>query len=182
MADKPIIFISIIDIYTWKPLSRTTKVNKLLKALDKETIDRLFHEFAVFVLLFYRSLVQQSIKNQKFRKKFIPLSEKYRKYKESKRLLSGFWQATGFLQQHLELWRASDGAYNVGFSEEVMHPRTKAPLSIILKVLEEGSEDRNIPARPLFWPLARAMSKHVYDTYFMRFMRNQYPEYLKFLK
>lgn len=173
------ILIEVIDLYTWEPLQRNSRAQRILRELDKKKVEELIEGFSLFVLNFFKSLVLNAIKTQRFPVRYQPLSKPYLERKRRKGWRLGFWEMTGFLQQHLTIWKIYNRNYCIGFKEGVVHPISGTPILTIVKVLEKGSAKRGIPARPLFFPLAAGISKHIYDVHFRKFMREKYPDLYK---
>ena len=174
------IYIKIINLYEWQPLQKTPKLKKFINKRTIWEIEMLQKEFAIYILRLFKSLVLFSIKNQKFRVKFPPLSPNYVAYKKRMRGKLGFWEFSQFLQSNLQYWRLKKGSYAIGFKRNIIHPMSGEKLYKIAKWVEGGTS-RGIPPRPLFRPIATSISKHIYDIHFKNFIKSKFPEYEKYL-
>lgn len=177
MADT--ILITIADLYTWEPLQRNSRAQRILRELPSHKVEELLEGFAYYVLNFFKSLVLNAIRLQKFPVKYQPLSPAHLARKKKKGWRLGFWEMTGFLQQHLTIWKTSNRNYCIGFKHGIVHPVNGQSIEMIAKALEMGVPKHNLPARPLFYPLAQGISKKIYDTHFRRFMREKHPDLYK---
>jgi len=172
------ILIEVSDFITWEPLKQSPKFSRFIATLPPEERTFLEEDFANYILNFYKSLLQNAIHQQRFPgRPYQPLSMQYAIRKRQQGQLSGFWRATGFLVNNLRFWKTTSGKYYIGLPD-VRHPNSGTPIRQILSSLELGSPARNIPPRPLFVPLARGISKHIYDTHFKRFIKDKHPQHL----
>jgi len=180
------ILIKILNIKDWRPLSTTHRLDKLLEELGPEQTERLEFQFANWLLKLYKLKLQEAIKNQKlgnriFKQAYTPLNKKYVKDKKRKGQSTGFWQATGFLFKSITFWRHRGKYYVIGFKKGVKHPSNKKmDVGKIAIILEKGSKKNNLPARPLFNPVARMLSKDIFNL-FKRFIRVNRPKLMKYL-
>ena len=103
MADT--ILIEIIDLYDWEPLKRNSRAQVVIRDLDVAKAREITEEFAFYILNFYKALILNAIKTQKFPAKYPALSKAHvdRKRKHGWKL--GFWEMTGFLQRNLTIWK-----------------------------------------------------------------------------
>lgn len=177
---RELILIQIIEFKKWKPLSRTHRLDELWRYLGEEKAAALMGEFALFLLNYYQSLIINTIKNQKFKKPYTPLSVEYALFKKRKHLKPGFWQEYGDLQENLTHWRESDGTYMIGFKPDTKHSVNGADQTMIANVLERGSEKMHVPARPLFTPIAAAIRKGIIP-FFEKFLRVKHPELIQYI-
>jgi hypothetical protein len=176
---RPGAHIVIINFYKWDILQKSTKINRLLQNIPYQEIEKIFKEFTVYILSLYKSLILHAIQHQKFPKKYVPLSPSWVKYKKDNRLSSGFWQAYGFSQIHLEFWRLKDGHYAIGFKRNLTHPVSGEKVWKIHNWVEHGT--KKMPPRELYGPIAKSIRKHIYDVHFKRFIVDKYPKLFKFL-
>ncbi|MFA5071172.1 MAG: hypothetical protein WC511_02265 [Candidatus Pacearchaeota archaeon] len=176
-----IILIEVVDLYTWEPLSKNSRAQTLLRELDSNRVREVTEGFALYLLNFLKSLVLNAIKMQKFPVRYAPLSPAYARRKLRKGWRHGFWQMTGFLQNHIEIWKIQTNNYAIGFKHGIIHPETGAPIEDIVKWLEKGVPSHNQPARPLFYPLSAGISKHVYDVHFRRYIRDKHSDLVDLL-
>jgi hypothetical protein len=160
-------------------LRRSTKIDRLLTKTSKAQSEILFKEFTRYVLNLYKSLLLHAIKNQKFPKRYPPLNRDYVKYKRLNRMKKGFWQATGFSQVELTTWRIKKGHYAIGFKKNLIHPASGEKVWKIHNYVERGTS--KIPPRPLYWPIARSIQRHLYDVHFKAFIKKLHPELERFL-
>jgi len=177
MADT--ILIEVINLYNWEPLKKTSRAQMILEKLGKRKVDELLEGFAYYVLNFYKALILNAIKLQKFPQAYQPLSPAHVNRKRKMGWKLGFWEMTGFLQQNLTIWKDARRSYCIGFKAGIIHPVSGTPLLTIVKTLEMGSPKRGIPARPLFMPLAAGISKHIYDVHWKKFLREKHPQIYK---
>jgi len=174
------ILIEILEFKKWEPLSKTKKLGALTVGLSPLELDHLHDEFAKYILLFYQALVMNAIKTQRFPGRYRPHSPRYAKAKRKKGLNKGFWIASGFLVKNIQIWKRADGAWIIGFPEDLLHPVSKTPVATIALANELGSEKKNIPARPLFIPLGAAISKSIFP-HFKKFIKAKFPAYRKYI-
>lgn len=174
MAD--VILIEVINLYNWEPLQKTSRAQMVFQKVGKRKTDEILKGFALFILNFYKAMILNAIRTQKFPTRYQPLSPEYVARKRRKGWRPGFWEMTGFLQQNLSIWQDASRSFCIGFREGIVHPVSGTPILTIVKALEQGVPAHNLPARPLFFPLARAISKHIYDVHFKRFMQSRHPE------
>ncbi len=175
MAES-IILIEIIDLFDWEPLKKNSRAQIVMQDMTLEEANRITEEFAYYILNFYKALILNAIKTQKFPAKYPPLSKAHLDRKKKHGWKLGFWEMTGFLQRNLTIWKYYKNNYAIGFKEGIVHPESGTPILIIAKTLEKGSVKRGIPARPLFSPLAAGLSRHIYDVHFLKFMREKHPD------
>lgn len=178
MQPRPKALIVILNFYKWDILQKSTKIDRLLANIFDWEIEALFKEFTVYILLLYKSLVLHAIKNQKFPKPYPPLSPKYVQYKKKMGMKKGFWQATGFSQVNLMYWKLKNH-YAIGFKRNLIHPASGTKVYKIHNYVERGTS--KMPPRPLYYPIAVSIRKHIYDTHFKRFMKDRHPEWLHLL-
>lgn len=170
------ILIEVVNLYNWEPLTKNSRAQMVLENIGKRKADELLEGFAYYVLNFLKSLVLNAIRLQKFPMQYQPLSPQYVARKRKKGWRLGFWEMTGFLQQHITVWKDARRSYCIGFRSGVIHPVSGTPILTIVKTLEMGSPKKNIPARPLFFPLAAGISKKIYDIHWKKFLREKYPQ------
>ena len=177
MADT--ILIEVIDLYTWEPLQRNSRAQRILRELDKKKVDELLEGFAYYVLNFLKSLVLNAIRYQKFPVRYQPLSPQYQNLKRRRGWKPGFYEMTGFLQQHISVWKNSTRNYCIGFKHGIVHPVNGQPLDMIVKALEMGVPKKGLPARPLWMPFATGVSKHIFDVHWKKYLRTAHPAIFK---
>lgn len=182
MAVEEPILIRILNIAEWRPLSKSPKAEEFLSNLSEKEQDQLMNDFALYLLRLYQSMIQHAIEAQSFRTPdgtlgmtFQPLSSKWRKKKRQMGLRPGFWEATGKIQKSITYWRRADGSYVIGFRPQTRHPLSGQRVDVIARTLERGYLPRNLPPRPLFIPIARAINKDIYN-HFQRFIKLKYPQ------
>lgn len=181
MEWRPEVHIKIINLYKWHLLKQSIKIDRLLANVFDSQLEIMFQEFARYILNLYKSLLLHAIKNQKFPKKYPPLSPAYVKYKKENRMHKGFWQATGFSQSNLTVWRLKKNNYAIGFKKNLEHPAAAPGVTVaqINRWVEKGTV--KMPPRPLYWPIARSIQRHIYDVHFKNFIRVKYPEWYHLL-
>lgn len=173
------ILIEIVNLFNWEPLKKTSRAQMILEKMGKRKADELLEGFAYWLLNFYKGLILNAIRLQKFPQTYQPLSKAYVERKRKKGWKLGFWEMTGFLQQHITIWKDARRSYCIGFKSGIVHPVSGTPILTIVKVLERGSAKRGIPARPLFFPLAAGVSKHIYDVHWKKYLREKHPQIYK---
>lgn len=172
---RSFILIKVLGLLEWHPLSRSAKAIRFEDALIGMGLDPnpIKEDFAVKLAATLAVLVKKAIDEQRFKKQYEPLSEPYAKRKKQSGGKQGFWRNTEYLVNHIDAWKDSDGELNVGFRETQKHP-SGSSLSMIATVLELGYPDKNIPARPIFTPIARAMGKDI-SIYFKKYLAQHHP-------
>lgn len=179
IENRPKAHIVIINHYNLSVLQRSPKLDRLLSNIFESEAEKLFQEFTRYILNLYKSLILHAIKKQKFPKKYPPLSPNYVRYKKMNRMKKGFWQATGFSQVELIYWRLKKGHYAIGFKKNLIHPASGEKVWKIHNYVERGTS--KMPPRPLYWPIARSIQRHLYDVHFKRFIKEIHPEFEKLL-
>lgn len=171
------ILIDVLSLLEWKPLSRSVRMQtftELVSELGYSPID-IQRGFGRALAATLAVLVREAIRSQKFKRKYEPLSEKYLKRKKRKGWHLGFWRASGYLMENIDVWEdKKDHAIYVGFLDTKIHPESGTSCAVIARTLETGSEKRNIPARPLFSDLARALGKDV-SRWFRKYLIREWP-------
>ena len=121
---------------------------------------------------------KKAIDTQKFPLIYSPLSPRYLKWKIRNKRNLGFWKSSSYLVEHLNAWYSrQDDTIFVGFNARTRHPDSGTRLVIIAAALEKGVKDNNLPPRPLFTPLSKAIEKSVLR-HFRTFIRTKHPKYL----
>jgi len=162
------ILIEIPSLTKWRPLSRTKKLDPLLEKLSEGQQDKMLDAFAKHITTHLKAAAIHAIQTQHFPTRYPPLSKKYAALKRKLGLNPGFWIRTGFLVKHITTWKYH-GIYYVGWHPTLVHQEDGTLVSDIAKSMEFGNPKMNVPARPLFTLLAKAMSKHIIDVHFRRF-------------
>lgn len=175
------ILINIVGLKEWKPLYNSKGFHSFVQHFSDKprVLEEIESSFVMWVLSEFKRNVQARVKAQSFPVKYEPLSAAYKARKQKQRLNPGFWSATGFLIDHVKVWKYG-GKYTLGFDPKVKHPENGELLVDIVKRLELGCEKTNLPARPLFLPIAKSYGKHMY-TNFERFIKFRYPKYFPLL-
>lgn len=177
------ILIKILNHKKWEPVSKTKKLDLLMSKLTEEEQAIIYERFAQYLLLFLQALITNAIYKQKFPRRYKRLSPEYVKHKRKNKLKRGYWRATEFLVKSITYWKDTEGAWNIGFPEDLIHKasgKSKTSVALIARTNELGSKKRNIPARPLFIPFASAMSKNIYP-HFQTFIKAKFPQYSKYI-
>ena len=175
MEARPKAHIVIIHFYQWDVLSKSTKIDRFLANIFDWELEKIFEEFTIYVLNLYKSLILHAIKDQRFPKKYPPLSPAYAKYKKDNRMKQGFWQATGFSQINLNYWKLKKGHFAIGFKQNLEHPSNGERVWKIHNWVERGT--KKMPPRPLYSPIAKSIQKHIMDIHFKKFIKDKHPEY-----
>lgn len=171
------ILIDVLSVMEWRPLSRSIKMQTFSDRASElgYSLYDIQKGFGRALAATLAVLVREAIRTQKFKRKYDPLSEKWKKRKERKGWHHGFWRASGYLMENIDVWEdRKDHAIYVGFLDTKMHPESGSSCAVIARALEKGSEKNNLPARPLFTDLARALGKDV-TRWFRKFLLREYP-------
>jgi len=179
LSPRPKAHIVILNFYKWSLLQRSPKIDRMLNNVFDWELEVIFKEFTIYIMNLYKSLILHAIREQKFPKKYKPLSPKYVQYKKDNRMKQGFWQATGFSQVHLDFWKLRKGYYAIGFKRNLVHPASGEKVWKIHNYVEKGTS--KMPPRPLYGPIAKSIQKNIYSVHFKRFVKDRRPELLKFL-
>ena len=176
------ILIDVIGLKEWQPLSRTNRVDRLVAEVADTDLEKLNHEFAQWLLALLKYQVKQAIKLQKFPRQYKPLSPDYRDHKQASGLKPGFWQATGFLSEELQVWQdPSTRVWHIGWPPTLKHKASPDQfVADIARRLEQGDPRRKLPARPLFTPLAQNIAKGIFR-YFTTFIHQHHPHLLSLI-
>lgn len=178
------ILIKILRLKDYKPLSKTTRLDKLYSILRERERDILEHRFAVHLQIAIRKKIQNNVNRQRvgslsMAQKYSPLSKKWREYKRKHKLKKGFWRAHEYLIKNIEVWK-EDKVYYVGFHPDQKHPVNGQPLTVIATALEEGSLIRRLPKRGLFIPTVEGISRNI-KQHIAQFFKAEFPQYLQYL-
>jgi hypothetical protein len=175
------ILINIVGLKEWKPLSNSKGFHAFVQHFvgKPRVLEEIERNFVMWVLSEFKRNIQARVKAQSFPVKYEPLNAAYKAQKQKQKLNTGFWVATGFLMEHLKVWRYGN-KYTIGFDSKVKHPENGELLVEIVKRLELGCVKTNLPARPLFLPIAKSYGKHMYAN-FERFIKFRYPNYYPLL-
>lgn len=161
---KDLVLLRIIDSYEYSPLSRSIQFKSQLSELNEARKAMILDGFARFLTEEIKRKVQESIRTQKFKVAFQPLTAKYVDFKKRNKLEEGFWKSTNYLVNHIKVWKYAN-EYRVGFPSTAYYMDDEGnktiQIVVIAKTLEFGSTKRNIPARPVFRPIVRDMSQHI---------------------
>lgn len=164
---EDLIFLRIIDSIEYNPLSRSAEFSVLINSLSATQKSSLLHGFSKFLCSEIVRQISESIKTQRFKVHFKPLTPQYIDFKKKNKLEEGFWKSTGFLVNHLSYWKY-ENEWRIGFQKNVKHGESKIPVVSIAKHLEFGTQKRKkdgtvggIPARPVFTPVIKNVSKNI---------------------
>jgi len=147
---------------------------KLARDFDMEL---LLSDFMKFMGDTYRDLLKLAIDNQRFRWKWKPLSEDWLEEKALKGWNMGMWTATDFLRDNIYSYRRGEKIF-VGLAPNKKHPHSKLTTLELARVLEYGTRDGHVPARPLFRPLHTHLRKNV-RRYWLKFLVSKgFEEYI----
>lgn len=176
------ILIRIADLKNWQPLSKTRKFDVLLETLSPPEIVMMEEAFADYICRLLISDIDTAIRTQRFPVRYAPLSRDYVALKRRKRRKRGFWQSTEYLRKAITYWRDPVGEFwAIGVDPNETHPDNGQSVEMIIKSLEEGVPENNLPARPLFTPLARRISKSI-SPRFLSFLRVYNKDYYKLVR
>lgn len=179
------ILVRILSVKDWAPLSRTKKLDELREVLVAGGLDiYLFNiqkEFAHWIADLLKFRVREAINKQNFPVKYKPLSPAYVAKKKKEGGKSGFWRNTEFLVHNIKVWESPSAVFNVGFPKHLKHKSSNEFLVDIARSLEFGVKERNLPARPLFTPYARIISKSIIR-YFVIFLKSYHRELIDFMQ
>jgi hypothetical protein len=148
--------INVIDAQDWTAIVKVAELPPYLQSWPPEKINPILQKFAYFLATELRGRVVRAIMTQRFRRRFRPLSEEWRKKKGN----ALFWINTRHLVRNINVWQQG-GRWFVGFHSSQRHPESGTPLPIIVRALEFGTRDGRIPARPVFMPEATAMQRDI---------------------
>ncbi len=178
MQPRDFILMRIINSYEYSPLKRSIRFVNMLSLLSPAKQDKLIEGFAKFLSEEIVNQISTSIRNQKFKVGFKPLSPQYLDYKRRNKLELGFWRSTDFLLRNLKWWKYGN-EYRIGWSGNLKHPgvsnkngsytsKKKVNAVFIARTLEFGTrvkrKDGTIggtPARPVFIPVVTYISKNI---------------------
>lgn len=172
MQSKSFVLLRIIDSIEYTPLKRSVKFAKLISELPEKAEKTLLDGFARYIAQEITNQVRTAIKSQKFKVAFKPLTPLYLDYKKRNKLELGFWRSTDFLLNHVTYWKYQN-EYRIGFQQNVTYINDDGektiPIYKIAQYLEFGTRDKSgrtkIPARPVFGPVVKYISKNV--TFFL---------------
>jgi hypothetical protein len=123
-----------------------------------------YNKFLDWLAYIYIARIKEAIKMQKYKYKWKPLSVSYMTYKRRHNLSLNIWEATGHMQNSLEVFKR--GKYKaVGFKEGKYYPNSRLSINKIARYVEFGG--KRLPPRPLFRTLYSYMSRHIDDFYRM---------------
>lgn len=163
MDKDEFVLIRILSDREFTPLSRSKKFLEIISTLPKDKQFRLLEGFAKYLSEEIKSQIVRSIKEQKFKVKFTPLSKGYADYKKRNNLMEGFWRSTGFLLNHIHVWKY-ETEYRVGFRNADKYEGGPKVLDVA-RWLEYGTfnSDGSVknPARPCFIPVVKQISKNI---------------------
>lgn len=176
--------IRIAHFKDWKPLKNSYKAKDFFEYVSIEDRDPLYDDFAKYVANYLKAIIKGCIRTQQFPTSvgsYRPHSPRYRAFKERTGRNKGFWIATGFLVDNLQVYKVRSIIY-IGYPKGMNHPDNGYPLWKIVLVNEKGSPRRNIAARPLFLPASAAISKDIFR-HFVKFIEAHpiYREYAMYL-
>lgn len=167
------ILLDVAGVKDWKAFSKSKKWEKFLDGLPSSGVDKLEREFSFWLLTELKNRVRLAIRTQKFPVRYAPLNKEYVAQKKARGEFTGFWNATGFLCEHIKVW-SREGRYHIGFPERDRHPKGGYFMAELVRGLELGDKKANRPPRPLFTPIARQMSKDVWAL-FETFISQKHP-------
>lgn len=123
--------------------------------------------FAEYMAELYSDKVIEAINTQKYVDRWEPLSIPYLEYKKRKNLSVKIWERTSLLKNSITYWEEGS-KWVVGVSKMLRYPGTDIKVYRIVRYLEYGTE--KMPARPLFRPVQRSLSKDIrrYWKYYMK--------------
>ncbi len=169
--------IDVAQVHVLRPLSRSKdKLVTIADLLDNPRITPLDIQvgFAKYMAVILRARVQEAIRTQKLgqesmKSKYKPLSEPYAKSKP-KGKQDKFWTNTGHLANSLVVWREKD-VIKLGFKGSQYYPGTRTKTIRVLIWNEKGT--KRIPARPLFIPIAKFLSRNM-GRYFEAYVKHTF--------
>lgn len=135
----------------WRPGS-------LLVPRDFPHLERHLGRFAHYMADRMAEEVVNAINDQRYRDRWVPLSVPYLDYKRRKGLSLRIWEATGTLKNSIRAYR-SGSTWVVGVSQRLYYPGTDIKIYRIARYMEYGTD--KMPARPLFYRVARRMSRDI---------------------
>lgn len=135
----------------WRP-------GKIMIPSDFPELEEFMGDFAEYMAEVYKEDLQRAIDDQRYEYKWEDLTIPYYEYKEKNNLSLNKWEATGFLKSNIDYWWTRD-AWVVGIDKYSFYQGTFVSAYDVARFMEYGTE--KMPARPLFRPLARYLSKHV---------------------
>ena len=137
--------------------------------------------FADWILFHYIKRIKKAIGEQRFPVRYKALNKQYKESKRAKGRHTGFWISSGFLADNIIRWQDRDGTWNIGFADNEKHPDNNQSVLMIAQTNEYGSKDGRIPARPLFRPIAKIMSKSI-SRFFIEFLKQERPDLYTIVK
>lgn len=114
--------------------------------------------FAKYMAEQMKIYLQESIKTQRYKQYWKPLSVDYMEYKKKKNLSLNIWEASGVLVDSITYRKYGDH-YIVGISKTKRYPKTNIPIYRVAEWMEYGTE--TMPARPLFRRVLLYMRKNI---------------------
>lgn len=129
-----------------------------LNDLPDEDKYQILTEFTEFLSIKMKELLVRRIKIQYRSGSWVPLSDSYQRFKESRGLSPNIWEATSYLVNSITTYK-SGSQYVVGIPPHLRYPDGGPNVLLVAKSMEFGT--RNMPARPLFGPVVRFMRRHV---------------------
>ena len=104
-----------------------------------------------------RKFLKQSIKEQRYRGRWIPLSPGYLEFKRKHNLSENIWEATGELVDSIS-YRRYGNQYIIGIDPKKTYP-SGANMLEVAQIMEYGG--KHMPARPLFTPVFNYVKRHI---------------------
>lgn len=169
--------VDVASVHVMRPLSRSMgKVETIVEILDnpKITVLDIQAGFAKYMAVILRARVQEAIKTQKIGRRsmkqlYPELNKDYARSKPKHRQ-DKFWINTGHLADSLVVWKQGS-IIKVGFKGSQYYPGTRTKTIKVLMWNERGT--KKIPARPLFVPVAKFLSKNM-GRYFEAYIKHTF--------
>lgn len=166
--------IKVGDVLGYRPMLRSggrLELASLMLSHPKYTPEYIQADFALYLGHVLKERVRDSIERQElgrvsFKQLYEPLSKPYNESKHPT-ARGKFWWNTRHLVDSLTVWRTGN-VIRIGFKGNAYYPGTKVRVLQVVLWMERGT--KKMPARPLFTPHARHISRHVSD-YFNRYLR-----------
>jgi hypothetical protein len=175
--------INVAQVHVMRPLARSRgKLETIVEILNNPRIraEDIQTGFAKYLTVILRARVQEAIRTQQLGRRsmkdvYDPLSKRYQESKP-KRTKNMFWMNTGHLSSSLTVWRERD-MIKIGFKGSQYYPGTRTKTIKVLLWNERGTRNNDgsvrIPARPLFVPLAKFLTKNV-GRYFEAYIKHTF--------
>lgn len=135
---------------------------KMLKSQNQQVRK----QFETYIAHEFINEIKLSIKSQKYKSKWKPLSPRYLAYKKARGLSPIMWEATKQLKESLTITGTT--TLTIGWDKRLLHKKSRYPLHKLAKRLEYGT--MRIPPRPLFRYVYQYMSKNI-SRYWKKFTK-----------